>query len=60
MENRFLNLASSSGSKSSIIKGMPIHVVWGIPKNLKAPAVIVTAYGPDPEKWVDDFKRRKR
>jgi hypothetical protein len=40
-------------------KGAPIHVVWGIPKMREAPAVLVTAYRPDPERWTDDFTRRK-
>jgi len=40
--------------------GNPIHVVWGVPKNAISPAVIVTAYRPDPELWTDDFLRRKR
>jgi hypothetical protein len=38
----------------------PIHVVWGIPKNASSPAVVVTAYRPDPERWSEDFLRRKR
>ena len=38
----------------------PIHVVWGIPKGETFPAVLVTAYRPDPEKWSDDFSRRKQ
>ncbi len=38
----------------------PIHVVWGIPNNASSPAVLVTAYRPDPERWSDDFTRRKR
>jgi hypothetical protein len=37
----------------------PIHVVWGIPKDLSSPAVIVTAYRPDPDLWSEDFTRRK-
>ncbi len=37
----------------------PIHVVWGIPQNAKAPAVLITAYRPTPNKWSSDFKRRK-
>ncbi len=37
----------------------PIHVVWGIPMGADAPAVLVTAYRPDPERWTSDFKRRK-
>jgi len=36
----------------------PIHVVWGIPKGAKSPAVLVTAYRPDPAKWSSDFIRR--
>lgn len=40
-------------------EGMPIHVVWGIPKNENSPAVFVTAYRPDPQYWTDDFKERK-
>lgn len=37
----------------------PLHVVWGIPLNLPSPAVVVTAYRPDPDLWSDDFLRRK-
>lgn len=40
-------------------QGQPIHVVWGIPRNLPAPAVLVTAYRPDPGQWNEDFTRRK-
>jgi uncharacterized protein DUF4258 len=39
--------------------GGPIHAVWGIPKNRLAPAVLVTAYRPEPEKWTNDYKRRR-
>lgn len=38
----------------------PIHVVWGIPKGVTSPAVLITAYRPDPERWSDDFMRRKQ
>jgi hypothetical protein len=38
----------------------PIHVLWGIPKNTTSPAVVVTAYRPDPERWSEDLLRRKR
>ena len=41
-------------------QGKPVHVVWGLPKNALTPAVLVTAYRPDPERWSDDFTRRKR
>ncbi len=40
--------------------GNPIHALWGIPKGASAPAVLITAYRPDPEKWTDDFQRRRR
>jgi hypothetical protein len=36
----------------------PIHTVWGIPKGYKSPAVLITAYRPDPARWTDDFMRR--
>ena len=37
----------------------PIHVVWGIPKGFSSPAVLVTAYRPDPERWNEDFTERR-
>jgi hypothetical protein len=37
----------------------PIHVVWGIPSQAEAPAVIVTAHRPDPRRWSNDFLKRK-
>ncbi len=37
-----------------------IHVVWGIPKGSTSPAVLVTAYRPDPELWEEGFLRRKQ
>ncbi len=40
-------------------QGKPVHVVWGIPKGALSPAVIVTAYRPDPERWSDDFMKRR-
>ena len=40
--------------------GSPIHVVWGIPKGQTSPAVLVTAYRPDPARWTDDFLRRRQ
>ena len=39
--------------------GNPIHVVWGIPKGHSEPAVVVTAYRPDPEQWQDGFMRKR-
>jgi predicted cobalt transporter CbtA len=40
-------------------QGDPIHVVWGIEKGTTEPAVIVTAYRPDPTQWSADFRKRK-
>jgi hypothetical protein len=36
----------------------PIHVLWGLRKGTERPAVMITAYRPDPEQWSDDFRRR--
>jgi hypothetical protein len=39
--------------------GRPLHVVWAIPAQERRPAVLVTAYRPDPRRWESDFRRRK-
>lgn len=39
--------------------GRPIHVVWGIPRGRSSPAVLVTAYRPDPDRWTADFLERR-
>ena len=41
-------------------QGRPMHIVWGIPRNASLPAILVTAYRPDPKRWSDDFMRRKK
>ncbi len=38
--------------------GLPIHVVWGIPKGKDSPGVLVTAYRPDSDLWDETFRRR--
>jgi len=38
----------------------PLHVVWGIPKGASSPAVLVTAYRPGPDRWTEDYLRRKK
>ena len=38
----------------------PIHVVWGIPIGQDSPAVVVTAYRPDPAKWDETWRRRRK
>jgi hypothetical protein len=39
--------------------GQPIHVVWGIPHGRTSPAVVVTAYRPDPAKWDETWQKRR-
>lgn len=38
----------------------PIHVVGGIPRGFTSPAVLVTAYRPDPAKWNEHFTERRQ
>ena len=38
--------------------GRPIHVLWGIAKGRDRPAVLITAYRPDPLRWSADFLKR--
>lgn len=38
--------------------GEPVHVVWGIPKGYAEPAVLVTAYRPDPKRWDKTYRMR--
>jgi hypothetical protein len=38
--------------------GQPVHVLWGIRTGTTQPAVLITAYRPDPVKWSADFMTR--
>jgi len=40
--------------------GRPIHSVWGVPKGHQRPAVLVTAYRPDPSRWDSSFRERRK
>ncbi len=40
--------------------GSPVHVLWAIAAGTRSPAVMVTAYRPDPARWFADYTRRKR
>jgi len=40
-------------------EGRSIHVLWRIPKGRSSPAVLVTAYRPDSDRWDADLLRRK-
>jgi len=37
----------------------PVHVLWGLASGTDEPAVIVTAYRPDPARWHDDNRTRR-
>jgi len=39
---------------------LPVHVVWGVPKGYDKPAVLITAYRPDPRRWSNDFLERRK
>lgn len=39
--------------------GQPVHVLWGIERGTETPAILVTAYRPELERWSDDFLARK-
>ena len=41
-------------------RGEPMHVVWGIPKGASSPAVLITAYRPDPARWESGLLRRRK
>jgi hypothetical protein len=40
--------------------GLPVHVMWGVPRINGTPAVLVSAYRPTPERWSPDFMKRKK
>ncbi len=40
--------------------GSPIHAVWGIPRNQEKPAVLITAYKPDPLPGGYKYERKKK
>ena len=41
-------------------KGKPIHAVWSIPKGFDRPAVLVTAYRPDPARRDEQLMERRK
>jgi len=41
-------------------KGKFVHALWGTAKGTTRPAVLITAYRPDPRRWSADFMRRNK
>lgn len=41
-------------------RGDAIHAVRGIPRGQTSPAVLITAYRPDPAGWTEDFLGRRQ
>ncbi len=37
----------------------PIHALWGIRANQQSPAVLITAYRPNPQKWDETWLKRR-
>ena len=40
-------------------EGKPVHALWGLVKGQSEPAHLITAYRPDPAKWMPDLKTRR-
>ncbi len=41
-------------------QGKPIHVLWGLAAQTPNVATIITAYRPDPQRWMNDLMTRNR
>jgi hypothetical protein len=39
--------------------GGHLHALWGIGKGTTEPAVLITAYRPNPAEWSSDYRTRK-
>jgi hypothetical protein len=44
---------------SALDRGFWVHTVWGWDAGARI-AVLITAYRPNPEKWDEEFKKRRR
>jgi hypothetical protein len=40
--------------------GGPIHVLWGFAANANDIATLITAYKPDPGRWMEDWMTRRK
>jgi hypothetical protein len=45
--------------RQTLDDGSAVHVLWGVAKNSSDMATLITAYRPDPDRWSEDFLRRK-
>ncbi len=36
-----------------------VHALWGLAKGTTRPAVLITAYVPDPKQWMTDLRTRR-
>lgn len=36
-----------------------VHTLWGLATGTDRPAVLITAYRPDPSQWSADFRKRQ-
>ena len=39
--------------------GLPLHVIWRIEAATAGPALLITAYRPDPGQWSADLRTRR-
>lgn len=39
-------------------RDQPVHAVWGFDEGVGR-AILITVYRPDPERWSDDFRKRR-
>ncbi len=40
-------------------KGEPVHVLWGLAANAPDIVTLITAYRPDPGRWMEDWMTRR-
>jgi hypothetical protein len=41
------------------LEGSPVHVLWGMARSTPDVPTLITAYRPDPDRWTDDFLKRR-
>ena len=38
----------------------PVHVLWELATDTDRPAALITAYRPDPDRWLHDFRTHRK